>query len=169
MIEGSGSGSIPLTSGSGSGRPKNMWIRIRIRIRTTGYRYGLVPYSSIQCAQKRTSTLRYPVLTGTLTLIRIVGPNKGSKPWKSVQNLEKVLTISKMCSNRLIFHTFWLAICKLMRIPIQLITLMRIRIQLITLMRIRIRILPFNLMRIWIRNTGGGGGGGVKNLCFVFF
>ncbi len=52
-------------------------------------------------------------------------PNKSSKPWKK-------------CSNRLMFRTFWLVICKLMRI----------RIQLITLMRIRIRILPFNLMRI---------------------
>jgi hypothetical protein len=40
-------------------------------------------------------------------------------------------------SNRLIFHTFWRIICKLMWIWI--------RIQLITLMRIRI--LPFNLIR----------------------
>ncbi len=48
-------------------------------------------------------------------------PNKGSKPWKSVKD-------------RLIFHTFLLFICKLMRIWIQLITSMRIRI----------RILPFN-------------------------
>ncbi len=32
----------------------------------------------------------------------------------------------KKCSNRLVFHTFWLVICKLMRIRIQLITLMRI-------------------------------------------
>jgi hypothetical protein len=44
----------------------------------------------------------------------------------------------KKCSNRLIFHTFWLVIYQLMRM----------RIQLIILMRIRIRILPFNLMRI---------------------
>ncbi len=36
------------------------------------------------------------------------------------------------CQNRLIFNTFWLVICKLMRIRI------RFRIQLITLMRIRI-------------------------------
>jgi len=40
--------------------------------------------------------------------------------------------ILKKCSNRLKFHTFWLAICKLMQIGI--------RIQLITLMRIRILI-----------------------------
>jgi hypothetical protein len=39
--------------------------------------------------------------------------------------------ILKKCSNRLIFHTFWLFICKLMRI--------RFRIQLFTVMRIRIR------------------------------
>jgi hypothetical protein len=51
----------------------------------------------------------------------------------------------------LIFLTFWLVICKLMRIRIQLITL--IRIQLTTLMRIRIQILPFNLMRIRNHNT----------------
>ncbi len=38
------------------------------------------------------------------------------------------------CSNRLIFHTFWLVICKMMRIRI------RFRIQLITLLRIRILI-----------------------------
>jgi hypothetical protein len=45
------------------------------------------------------------------------------------------------CTIRLIFHKFWLVICKLMRIRIQLITLMRmrIRIQRITSMRIRIR------------------------------
>ncbi len=55
------------------------------------------------------------------------------------QNLEK-------CKNRLLFHTFWLVICKLMRI--------RIRIQAITLMRIRIRTLPFHLMRIRIHTTG---------------
>ncbi len=59
----------------------------------------------------------------------------------------------KKCSNRLIFHTFWLGICKLMRIQIrvqiQLITLMRmrIRIQLITLMRKRIRIQLITLSR----------------------
>jgi hypothetical protein len=49
----------------------------------------------------------------------------------------------KKCLNRLICHTFWLVICKLMWI--------RIRIQLIAL--IQIRILPFNLspclIRIW--------------------
>jgi hypothetical protein len=38
------------------------------------------------------------------------------------ENLEKVL------KNRLIFHTFWLVICKWMRIRIQLVTLMRIQI-----------------------------------------
>jgi hypothetical protein len=43
-----------------------------------------------------------------------------------------------------IFHTFWLVICKLIRILIQLNTLVRIQV----------RILPFNLMRIRIHNTG---------------
>jgi hypothetical protein len=38
------------------------------------------------------------------------------------------------CSNRLIFNTFWLVICKLMRIRI------RFRMDLITLMLIRIRL-----------------------------
>ncbi len=52
----------------------------------------------------------------------------------------------KKFSNRLIFHTFCFVVSKLMRI--------RIRIQLMTLMCIRIRILPFNLMRIWIHNSG---------------
>ncbi len=65
------------------------------------------------------------------------------------QNFEK-------CLKRLVFHTFWLVVCKLMRIRtrirIQLITLMLIRIQLITLMRFWI--LLFNLMRIRNRNTG---------------
>ncbi len=63
-------------------------------------------------------------------------------------SFQKRLEILKMCSKRLIFHSFWLVICKLMRIGIriQLITLTRIRLQLITFMRIRI--LPFNLMRI---------------------
>jgi hypothetical protein len=55
--------------------------------------------------------------------------------------------LGKKCSNRLIFHTFWLVICKRMRIRILFIILMWIRIQLITLMRIRS--LPFNLMRIY--------------------
>jgi hypothetical protein len=43
----------------------------------------------------------------------------------------------------LIFHTFWLVICKVMRIRIQtqLFTLTRIRIQLITLIRIRIQLI----------------------------
>ncbi len=40
------------------------------------------------------------------------------------------------CPNMLIFHTFWLVICKLVRIRIQFIILMRIRI------------LPFIVMRI---------------------
>jgi len=48
---------------------------------------------------------------------------------KMAQTLEKVL-------NRLIFHTFWLAICKLMR------------------MRIRMRIQVTKTMRIRIHNTG---------------
>jgi hypothetical protein len=47
-------------------------------------------------------------------------------------------------SNRLIFHSFRLVACKLLRIRIQLFTLMLIRI------------LPFILMRIRIRNTGSG-------------
>jgi hypothetical protein len=62
----------------------------------------------------------------------------------------------KRFSNRLMLYTFWLDICKSMRIRIRilLITLIwiQIRIQLVTLMRIRI--LPFSSMRIWIRNTG---------------
>ncbi len=41
----------------------------------------------------------------------------------------KAQNLEKKCSNRLIFHTFWLVICKLMRIRIQLITLMRIWIR----------------------------------------
>ncbi len=41
--------------------------------------------------------------------------------------LMQVQTLKK-CSNRLIFHTFWLFICKFMRIRIQLISLMRIPI-----------------------------------------
>jgi hypothetical protein len=55
----------------------------------------------------------------------------------------KIQTLKK-CSNRLIFHTFWLVICKLMRI--------RFRIQLITLMRIWIR------MRIHADPCGSGSG-----------
>jgi hypothetical protein len=52
-----------------------------------------------------------------------------------------VVTLIRILAS--IFHTFWLVICKLMRIriQIQLITLMRIRIQLITLMRIRIQLI----------------------------
>jgi hypothetical protein len=49
----------------------------------------------------------------------------GTGSWLYAQNL-------KICSNRLIFHIFWLVICKWKRIRVQLITLMRIRIQLIT-------------------------------------
>ncbi len=40
-------------------------------------------------------------------------PKKGSNAWKE-------------CSNRLIFHTFWLVICKLMRIRIRVLKMMRI-------------------------------------------
>ncbi len=54
----------------------------------------------------------------------------------------------KWCSNMLIFHTFWLFICKLMRIRIQLITLMRMQIQILLITLKRIWIQPFNLMRI---------------------
>jgi hypothetical protein len=60
----------------------------------------------------------------------------------------KALNLER-CSSTLLFHTFWLFICKLMRI--------RNRIQLITFRRIRI--LHLNLMRIHadprirIRNT----------------
>ncbi len=56
------------------------------------------------------------------------------------------LTNLKKCSNRLIFHTFWLFICELTRIWIQIL--------LITLMQIRIRILPFSLMRIHPQHCG---------------
>jgi hypothetical protein len=50
------------------------------------------------------------------------------------------------CSSTLLFHTFWLFICKLMRIRnrIQLVTFRRIRIQHLNLMW---------TMRIRIRNT----------------
>ncbi len=59
-----------------------------------------------------------PDPTVTLMNIRILLPNK------------KLKTLKK-CSKRLVFHTFCLVICKLMRIRIrnQLITLMRMRIQ----------------------------------------
>jgi hypothetical protein len=66
----------------------------------------------------------------------------------------------KKCSNRLIFHTFWLFICKSMRIRIQLTTLMWSRILILfdadqdpdfLVMRIRIRV-P-KIMRIRIHNT----------------
>ncbi len=40
----------------------------------------------------------------------------------------KAQNLEKKCSSRLIFHTFWLVIYKLMRIRIQHITLMRIGI-----------------------------------------
>jgi hypothetical protein len=58
------------------------------------------------------------------------------------QNLER-------CSSTLLFHTFWLVICKLMRIQkrIQLITFRRIRILHLNLMRIHTD------PRIRIRNT----------------
>ncbi len=59
------------------------------------------------------------------------------------QTLEEVLKLA-------IFHTFWLVICKLMRIRI------RFRIQLLTLMRIRIRIRIF----IWC-----GCGSGLPKWC----
>jgi hypothetical protein len=96
--------------------------------------------------------MRMRILLLTLMLIRILIQILASK--KRLEPLKK-------CSNRLIVHTFWLVICKMMRIRIrfgtQLITLMRIRIrfrtQLITLMRIRIRIRTqlITLMRIRIR------------------
>jgi len=63
----------------------------------------------------------------------------------------------KKCSNRLIFHTFWLVIWKLMRIRIririQLITLMRMQIRILLITLKRIWVLPFNLMRIRIHST----------------
>jgi hypothetical protein len=59
-------------------------------------------------------------------------------PESNFQIKAQILEGLKKCSNTLLFHTFWLVICKLMRIWIQIITLMRIRIQIITLMRIRI-------------------------------
>jgi hypothetical protein len=46
----------------------------------------------------------------------------------------------KKCPNRLMFHTFYLVISKLMR--------RGLRIQFIALMWIPIRTVPFNLMRI---------------------
>ncbi len=49
-------------------------------------------------------------------------------PDPSLQINAQKVTLNK-CSNRLIFYTFWLVICKLFRIWIQIFTLMRIRIQ----------------------------------------
>ncbi len=69
------------------------------------------------------------ILFFTLMRIRIRIP---ASKWR--------LKTLKKYSNMLIFHTFWLVICKLMWF--------RIRIKLKTLMRIRIRILPFYLKRI---------------------
>jgi hypothetical protein len=58
-------------------------------------------------------------------LSRLYGMDEDKKPSHATVPLKK-------CSNRLIFHTFWLVVCKLTKIrnrfPIQLITLMRIRI-----------------------------------------
>ncbi len=78
--------------------------------------------------------LRILILPFTLMLIRILASKY------------RIKTLKK-CSNELIKHTFWLVICKLMRIRIQLVTLMRIQI------------LPFKLMRIhWLKAGRGGGG-----------
>ena len=55
-----------------------------------------------------------------------------------VPDLSLQIKAQKKCSNRLIFHTFWLVICKFMRI--------RFGIQLFTLMQMRIR------MRIQVTN-----------------
>jgi hypothetical protein len=59
-------------------------------------------------------------------------PNAVPSFQAKAQNLER-------CSSTLLFHTFWLFICKLMRIRnrIQLITFRRIRILHLNLMRIR--------------------------------
>ncbi len=57
----------------------------------------------------------------------------------------KAPNLFKKCWNRLIFNTYWLVICKIMRIRI------RFRIQLITLMRIRI------LIFIWCGSGCGSG------------
>jgi hypothetical protein len=112
-------------------------MRFRIRITFMRFRILLVILMLIR------------FLTFTLMRIRILASKK------------KLQTLKK-CSDRLIFHTFWLLSCKLMWIRIW------IPIQLINLMTIQIRILSFNLMRIqadpdpqhcygpngiWIRNT----------------
>jgi len=60
--------------------------------------------------------------------------NTVSMPNTSVLFRIKAQTLEKKCSNKLIFHIFWLVICKLMRIRI------RFWIQLITLIQIQMRI-----------------------------
>jgi hypothetical protein len=66
------------------------------------------------------------------------GPNLDST-FHSDQDPNPTLQIMaqtyEKCSNRLIFHRFWLVICKLLQIRIQLITSMQIRILIFYLMR----------------------------------
>ncbi len=104
----------------GSGRTCHL-MRIRIRI---------LPFTLLRFR------VRIRILPFTLLRFRIRIRVLASK--KRLKTMKNFLLM-------VIFHTFWLVICKLMHI--------RIRIQLITLMRIRIRILPFYLMRIRIHNT----------------
>ncbi len=91
------------------------------------------------------SALRIRILLVTLMRIRILPFTLNAVPDPDPSSQIKIQKTLKKCSSRLIFHTFWLFICKLMR--------MRIRIQLITLMRNRIRLLFSNSMRIRICNT----------------
>jgi len=101
----------PSTSGLGGGNEKRgilfviavLWV-LRICMKLMRIRIRLITFMRI----------RIPLFT-----LADTDPDPGFQI--KTQTLEK-------CSCRVIFHTFWLVICKLMRIKIQLITEMRIRI-----------------------------------------
>ncbi len=99
-------------------------LRIRITLMRTWIRILLVTLMWIRILPLGM------ILLFTLMRIRILASKK------------RLRTLKKY-SNRLIFHTFWLDICKLMRICIQLITMMLIRIRSLSIrcgsMWIRIR------------------------------
>ncbi len=103
-----------------------MWIRIRMHIR-------LITLLRIQ--------IQIFILCGSGFLFD-VGPDLDPN-FHSDQDPDPSLQIKaqthEKCLNRLIFHTFWLVICKLMRIRIQFITSMQIRTLIFYLMRIRMR------------------------------
>jgi hypothetical protein len=82
----------------------------------------------------------WPVLRISITLMQLwIRIRTPARHFDADTDPDPWLQINAQNLDRLIFHTFWLFISKLMRI--------RIWIQLITLMRIRIRILPFSLIR----------------------